>query len=245
MKKPYDSKRFLLASIGAINLLASTSMANLIIDTRPSATATISPFGLGHNATFGQTITVPLTDSSLESFTLQMKQNLANNIIQCAAYVFAWDAINSRATGPAIFSSSPLSLTATMQDYTFNTGGLALTPGGQYVLFASTSLFPGQSSSGMWSFSTADAYSGGSFVYLANGIDSSKWTTATWNTSHANGDAGFQVVFAPVPEPSTWMAGMLLLLPFGVTSIRRVTQRMRGSGWFARRQTTSTKGNEI
>jgi hypothetical protein len=218
-------KRFLVGSIAGMNLLALSSMANLIIDTRPNANTTISPFGLGYNATFGQTITVPLTDSSLQSFTLQMRQNLANNTIQCATYVFAWDAVNSRAAGPALFSSAPLSLTATMQDYTFNTGGLGLTPGGRYVLFASTSLFPGQTSAGMWSFSGSDAYAGGGFVYLANGTDSSQWTTATWNTSHVSGDAGFQAVFAPVPEPTTMISGTLLLLPFGLSTYRHLFKK--------------------
>ncbi len=42
----------------------------------------------------------------------------------------------------------------------------------------------------------------------------------SWNIPGASGDVSF--VVAPVPEPSTYLAGALLLLPFAASTVRRL-----------------------
>jgi len=165
----------LLGSVGQVQALTK-------IDTTPSWNGAdfISSFGWPDTATYGQLITVPISDTALESFSFYM--NLPDTVT-FRGYVYAWDVTNSRATGPALYES-PTMVTAgngNFERVEFKTGGIPLTPGGKYVLFASVSKLSG-SGYGNWGNVPDRAYTGGNFVYLNNGTDESKWTSTAWST---------------------------------------------------------------
>jgi len=72
----------------------------------------------------------------------------------------------------------------------------------------------------------------------ANAMLSSQWNiedhnldTTFWNAAYANGSArGSQDLIGPisaVPEPTTIVAGVLLLLPFGLSTLRSIRNRSR------------------
>lgn len=216
--------------IAAILGLVATSEVALTAATLDTIAGSPNPpgevwgLGEGANETNGQTFTVPLTDNVLTSFRLMLADEDDGLYDQYGFTgqtkfdfkVMAWN--GTRATGSSLFSSGPLTVTTgnyTPAEFTFNTGNLALTPGGQYVAFVTTS----ERADGANDFATVanagdpyggggDAYAGGDFVYLDNGTDTSAWTTTNWTKLRTDDavpmDAAFRATFvAAVPEPSS------------------------------------------
>jgi len=144
----------------------------------------------------GQTVTVPMTDTVLDSFTFYL--DLPTNLI-FRGEVYAWDpntldpnnsfAMGS-ATGPALYASGQMHTTSygngfAPQPITFNIpGGLPLTAGAQYVLFFTTSMDAaanaGITAVGFVGYTSTDTYMGGDWVYIDDGGDPNQWTTKGW-----------------------------------------------------------------
>jgi hypothetical protein len=192
------SSLFLMALLPGITGLA---FADTLIDTTPSWILEIgvNPFG---PATYGQTITVPLTDPVLLSWTFYMWQSPS---IHFRGEVYAWNGF--MATGPSLFESAVMTTTDAdvYQPITFSTGGLALTPGDIYVLFASSSKDDQSGGEGTWGIVPGSSYTGGAFRYLNNGADATQWTTNFWSRSEIY-DLAFKADFdspSAVPEPSS------------------------------------------
>jgi len=162
----------LLGSIG--QLQASTT-----IDTTPfwDGTAFISSFGYPNTATYGQVITAPTNgDVVLTNFAFYMKLPATCTF---TGYVYAWD--GTKATGTALYKSPTMATLGSggFEKIVFKTPGVTLTPGAQYVLFASVSQNTG-SGYGSWG-SASNVYSGGTFVFLNNTTDTSQWTSTAWS----------------------------------------------------------------
>jgi hypothetical protein len=194
-------KRFLIhVGLGLMLLLGSIgeTQALTAIDTTPAwdGTSEISAFGYPNTATYGQVVTVPATDGMLKSFSFYM--NLPDTCT-FRGYVYAWD--GSKATGSTLYESDPRTTSGSgdFEEITFEPGGLELTPGAQYVLFASTSKDAG-SGSGPWGLlENQDLYvgAGNTLVYLNNGDDESLWTVDNWtqNTYGTGVDLAFKATF--------------------------------------------------
>jgi hypothetical protein len=186
--------------------------------------------------TFGETITVPLTDNVLTSFSFEM---MLPTTIQLRGYVFEWDGTKAEA-GTELFASDPVHTTDpnSFQMITFNTSGIKpLTAGDSYVLFAST--VGAGSDFGFWgrprplqSDESLNFYSGGEFVFINSG-DSGDWVKKDWMTSSNNsnplgagGDVAFSATFVsetkPVPEP-----GSLPLIGGAAIAVAAVANRRR------------------
>jgi hypothetical protein len=149
-----------------------------------------------YTPTYGQTVTVPLTDTKLDSFTFYV--DLPTNLL-FRGEVYAWDpntldpansfAMGS-ATGPALYASGQMHTTSygsgfAPQPITFNIpGGLPLTAGAQYVLFFTTSMDAaanaGITAVGFVGYTSTDTYMGGDWVYIDDGGDPNQWTTKGW-----------------------------------------------------------------
>lgn len=201
------------ALIGLASLVAD-AMADTVIDTTSgwNGLAFVAPFGLPNTATYGQTVTVPLTNSSLTSFAFEMRQPASATF---EGYVMAWN--GSMATGSPLYTSPIMSTSSgiSFQEITFNTGSLSLTPGGTYVLFASASQIPSSTGSGDWGARySGNPYSGGEYVYMNNGTDSSQWTTVAW--TKPSFDLVFKANFSTIPEPASLalagLSGLSLML---------------------------------
>jgi hypothetical protein len=199
-----------------VAFLAASAQAQTTIDTTPfwNGTDDVYPFGLPYTATYGQTITVPLSDPYLTSFSFEM--NLPATVL-FQGYVYAWN--GTEASGTALYTSSVTFTAGTgFQEVTFDTGTLSLTPGSSYVLFASVSANPTSTGTGSWGQpGDTDVYSGGAFVWLDNGTYPSEWTTTPWTQNYlgTGGDLAFKASFVPTPEPSAsvlaGLAGLSLL----------------------------------
>src|SRR5206468_2937367 len=110
---------------------------------------------------YGQTVTVPASAQILKGFTFEM--NLPASVV-FRGEVYAWN--GSMASGASLFESTSQSTSGSgFQAITFTLpgGGVPLTSGGQYVLFASISKDPA-SGVGTWGYSQlSNPYSGGDF----------------------------------------------------------------------------------
>jgi hypothetical protein len=224
-------RRALLAGVGvaAISLAtAPAAVADTTIDTTLSwnGSTIISGFGYGQpccTATYGQTVTVPATGTWLDSFTFYVQ--LPTNLL-FRGEVYAWDPTtgnpadftSGNATGPALYESSAMHTTSysggfgPFEAITFNTGGIHLTAGAQYVLFFTISKdyaanAPTAGVAGFVGYIPTDAYSGGDFVFINNGGDASQWTTVPWTHYAPFGipidDLAFKASFSSsAPAPS-------------------------------------------
>ena len=173
------------AMVAATLTFPAVSRANTYsIDTTASwdGKSTIDPFAFPNTATYGQTVTVPSGATELDSFTFYM--SLPSTLV-FRGEVYAWNDVTHVATGSALFESpqTHTDTTGVMQAVTFNTGGLKLSAGAKYILFASISrdyAADATSGSGTWAYVGADAYPGGGFYFLNNGGDPNLWTSSTW-----------------------------------------------------------------
>jgi hypothetical protein len=238
------SRRALLVGAGVAAILLGTApgaLATTTIDTTqfwPGNTSSVF-YGWGNlnSATWGQVVTVPATDTKLDSFTFYLQLDPS---VQFRGEVYAWDDINQHATfgTTALWESSPMSTTCNtatppcnssgFQPITFNTGGINLTAGQQYVLFVTTSVDDPANTATCLAQANGDqslcpvasvgqvgviaqqptdtpVYPGGDFVELYNLADTSLWTTVPWNNFASQGifDSAFQASFSPPQDPTS------------------------------------------
>jgi hypothetical protein len=142
----------------------------------------INSFGCPDTTTYGQVITAPKNKQVLNSFTFWWK-NLDSGSMVVRGEVYAWD--GTKATGKALYESAPL--TITFSDYAFHaetfTTKHTVTPGAQYVLFASIDKDYEQCANSYvlgWGAVDDSVYSKGTFVYQNNHGDEGQWTTSAW-----------------------------------------------------------------
>src|SRR4051794_35416036 len=82
----------------------------------------IGSWGVTDTATFGQTLTVPVSDITLKSFSFELggpdagAGDVDGGPIDYKALVYLWD--GSKASGPALFDSGPATFTAPGSGFT-------------------------------------------------------------------------------------------------------------------------------
>jgi hypothetical protein len=178
-------------------LAAGTALADTVIDTTPQANEQICEFGYPDGratATNGQVITAPADDTQLDSFTFFIAKSSGTIVMR--GEVYAWD--GQKATGPNLFESAPRTVSIEgVEEVTFETGGVQLDPGQQYVLFATISKdYESSDTSGCWqAVFPGDAYPGGYFVFMNNGADFDQLLTNPWDI-YFDFDLAFKAEFS-------------------------------------------------
>jgi len=212
----------------ALAATAGRGSADFITNTPAwNGSDSIAAFGEPNTATYGQTITVG-TDHFLNSFSFNLA-SFRGAKVDFQAYVYAWD--GSKASGPALYTSAANSLAAGSNSYvnfSYNTGGINLTTGSQYVLFLNASnQFDGFSGDAKFGFTYSSTYNGGDFYYLNNGPTFSQVTSTDWSKV-SDGDLAFTASLSPTgsgiptPLPPTLLAGFLgMAMLAGVRRLRR------------------------
>ena len=162
-----------------------------------------SPFGCPDITTFGQVITVPSGLHHLNKFTFSwQKANGSSGPMVVRAYVYRWDGTNAKAKGSSLFESSPR--TIAFSDLSFHAEGfsppaIAVTPGAQYVVFASIDREYVDCKNGYalgWGVVTSDVYSGGTLVSQSNTGDDLQWTGTAWDAVSGY-DLAFKAYLSP------------------------------------------------
>ena len=177
----------------------------------------ISSFGVVNTASYAQTITIN-TATPVTSFGFEIGNCGAS--VTLRGEIYAWDAVNSKATGSALYESAPTAIpNGSFQPVSFAPTGLTLAPG-TYVLFITTTRDQtGAPTSGCRVGSVDQAaYAGGSFYFTNNGTDPTLWTTAAW--THIASNLAFQVntpnAGSGTPLPSTLLLGLAGLMAVGL-----------------------------
>jgi hypothetical protein len=230
-------KNLSLAIAGAVCVAlggVGSVQAATLIDTVGNGGGSVAAFGEGiynrlfsANPTYGQTFTIG-SDNVLNNFTFWLDDHSDPGAVDFGAYVMAWD--GSKATGNILYQSGKRSTTgaAQMEEFTFNTGGITLISGQQYVAFINASnFFDGINSTVRMRTSNGD-YSGGKFVLLNYGTDFSNITTQNWYEQGSVSDLAFKAILTsasaqPVPEPSSSLG----LLAFGGFVAGKILKRKK------------------
>jgi hypothetical protein len=145
----------------------------------------IFPFGCPDTTTYGQVITVPNHKSHLKKFRFSWSNYDGSGSMVVRGEVYAW--AQGRATGPSLWESPPQSVSFgddAFHKVVFKPGGIGLTPGAKYVLFASIDKDYEQCTDFYqleWASVPDTAYTHGTFVYQNNAGDESQWTTTKWD----------------------------------------------------------------
>ena len=182
------------------------------------------PLGYPNTATYGETFMAPTNgDNVLQNFSFWMAGPYQSGNIILGAYIATWTGNHA---GTLLYSSNSVNYDNTGEaQLSFSVpGGLALTPGANYVMFLSVSQYYGQSQGLSYIDAGSATIPGGGFVYNNNGGDfnslfSSSWSgplTPDWAVTldfNSGGGGG-------VPEPaSLFLLGSGLLGAVG--TIRR------------------------
>ena len=103
------------------------------------------------------------------------------------AHVYRWDAVNNKVQGASLYESLPRTIAFANSNFhgqNFVPPNINVTPGAQYVLFASIDweyVDCTNSYQLAWGASASDPYSGGAFFYNNDTGNDLQWSAA-WNT---------------------------------------------------------------
>jgi len=160
---------------------------------------------------YGETFTAP--DSTITSFTFEVDDqgSALNGVV---GQVYAWSgsltggAPPQGATGPALFTSAPFSISASgsYQAVTVDTGTTTLTAGDNYViLFADTSNDATNAVFGDTQFTSPGVAYDGGFNFYNNNYTLASINSNTWDDYDNFGSTAYTATFTSgVPEPAAW-----------------------------------------
>jgi outer membrane autotransporter protein len=185
----------------------STSRAQTVTTPDDRDYAAWGPGSTGDQA-YGESFTVPVGNSAVESFTFTRLSSIANPFTSTPAqpinyqtYLYAFNPATSTASGSALYTSAPRLVPATGSVADANTLNLNLAPGGTYIIFISDVgvAQTGTNALGEMGGTTGSDYAGGRFYYdETHGTVAGFTATGAWITFLQN--AAFTLVFGP-PSP--------------------------------------------
>ena len=226
----------LTVAFSVIFLMARCTTGATFIDaTGGPAPTGIYSFGEPTTATMGQVFIVPLNDNVLTQFTFYVDDSVANghDFAEFQTFVYAWNNVDARITGAALYTSTPAASTNNgglngPETFTFDIGGLSLTPGGQYIFFASAiNQFDGMESFSTTFGQTNNPYPGGAFYY--SNVQTFHLLPLTGWDTFAGHDWEFKATF--VPEPSVIASLPIIACSWCLIARRRARRSSITKSW--------------
>ncbi|HSC19246.1 MAG TPA: hypothetical protein VLC74_10060 [Rhizomicrobium sp.] len=159
----------------------------------------VQPFGCPDTTTYGQVITVPKGETTLNKFTFEWK-NLGTGSFIARGEVYAWN--GTMATGSSLWESKAKTFSFSdglFHKVTFKPGAVPVTAGQQYVVFVSIDKDYEQCTNSYevgWGYLPSGPYTGGDFVYQNNEGNEGNWTTVPWSV-FTGSDLATKMAFGP------------------------------------------------
>ena len=202
--------------VAALTLLAAAAQATTFTSV-PNG-GSIAPLAVPDTTTYGEVFTAPSSGgSTLDSFSFWLKGSLA----QAYGGIGTW---TSGGIGTNLYTSGTFGASyGNFTEVTVNTGGVALTPGQQYVVYFSNANIAGDSGSDTFELGSGSALESGGMAWDNNGGNSP--VHASWNG--CEGNCGITLAstmaFSPsaVPEPASYAMFGLGLLGLAIARRRR------------------------
>jgi hypothetical protein len=191
----------------------------IIVDTNGPTRSGATGFGNPLVTNLGQAFIAPQygTDPTLNSFGFYLQGPSTETMI---GSVYAWN--GKAATGPALYTSPVEALAGTggFDLIEFNTGGIPLVTGQQYILIASTANVP--TSVGQSTLKSIDApwWLGGLAYVQQSGNNFNQIFTPTWFTFGSGSATAIRAVFSGtnisfVPEPDSLILASIAVIAEG------------------------------
>ncbi len=145
----------------------------------------ILPFGCPETSNYGETITVPKGKTEIQKVTFYMNDGGLTGSMRARGEIYAWD--GTMATGSAIAETRAKKIDlpdANWHPVSFTFSGATVTPGSQYVVFATIDKNYKACTNNYtvsWGSTDGGAYTKGIFVYQNSDGDESQWTTVPWS----------------------------------------------------------------
>lgn len=191
----------------AVLLVAISAFANTEYNNFTGYSDYWHPFGYPDTSTYGELFTAPNNDTNLASFSFFMGSPYVTGNIVLGGYIATWTGFNA---GTLLYSSPLVNYdNLGNEQITFNTGGLTMTPGAQYVMFLSVSQYYGQSSGQAYVVPGSSVSGLNGFAYYNNSNDFNALFSNSWDAYGLSPDWAVDVQFTPEP-------GTLLLLGTGI-----------------------------
>jgi hypothetical protein len=211
-------KKALLLSV--VLLFAASSFADTVINNFNGYNDTWGVFGdTGRSTqTYGEVFTVPDGENYLNSFSFYTGDPFDPGDIIAGAYIATWTGTKA---GLLLYDSNQFTYdNAGNETLSFNTGGVVVHPGEQYIVFLSTSKFHGQSQGSTY-FSAGDSNANlNGFAYYNNAGSFDALFFTNWEEFGLSPDLAVNLEFASVPEPSS-----LVLTGTGVLGLAGILRR--------------------
>jgi|SRR5215469_11942561 len=189
-----------------------------------------APLGDPNTATYGETFMAPTNgDNVLESFSFYFINYNTPGTIDMSAYIAPWTGTMAGTplyVSPEIHYANPGDA-----NLSFSTGGLALTPGAEYVMFLSVSQY--YDTNGLTGAAGGSStIPGGNFVYYNNGSNFNELFTHSWDDTGSKPEWAVTANFttAPVPEPSVFALFLTVIALVGIVARKR-HGRQAGAGY--------------
>jgi len=217
----HDNKEVILVPINKI--LRLSLLTGVVLNV--AVASTISIAGNGSNVflqettgstvsaprSLGQTFVVPspTTQDVLTDFAFSFVGT--DSLLGYTGMIFQWDAVNTRATGPALYTSAAR---VGSQAPSFTGLSLALTPGTQYIALVTTQGVVNDAyRNGFLVNNSTDVYAGGAGFTQSSTVEDGStgtgtWATQVWAPTNGNTDFAFTADFiadlTAVPEPASF-----------------------------------------
>ncbi|SEN54654.1 PEP-CTERM protein-sorting domain-containing protein [Duganella sp. CF517] len=212
-------KQLFTAIVIAAATLSGAAHADTVYSNADDGTSAIAYMGEPDTTSYGQFFTAP--GGWLKDFSFQALSGASGDL---ALVVAAWD--GSKAVGPALYTSAPITYEGGSQFLGASGINLALTAGTNYIAYLTVANIASPVSYVTFAGSDSDTGLGGGFRYLNSNLTDPLTLSESWNafsTQHLAYTATFGTASA-VPEPGTYvmlLAGMGMM---GAIARRRKNQ---------------------
>jgi hypothetical protein len=219
-RTPGPSSAKLATALAAALIGFHVDAADATAFTNLPVAGSISPFGTPDTSNYGEVFVAPGGD--LLDFTFYAQSGVPGDL---ELVVAAWDNLNLKAVGPALYTSGLVAYDGSTTPLSFDGIDLALTTGSDYIAYMTTAGVADAVSSVSFGVSPTDGGLGGAFYFDNTAGKDPLSALGSWSTVPLAfaADLAFTADFgaAAIPEPMSLVLFGSALVGLGIVRRRR------------------------